>query len=406
MRSKGSLELNREGKVLLLVENDGFPSDSRVVNEAKTLASNGYKVSVVCPRFQGQKLHEVVNCISVYRYPPPRQPRGLLGYFWEYPYSLIAIFLASLVVFLREGFDVIHTQNPPDFLFVIGLFYKIFGKKFIFDHNDLTPELYLSRFGNGRLALNFLLLLEKLSCRFADVVITTGKSYEELEITRDKISRTKVVLVRNSPNLERIKDLSLSNAPITEGKEVRLGYVGYLSPQDGVDLLLKSLFHLAYSLGRQDFHCLIIGDGEMLDDLKKLAQKMSINRFITFVGRLPWEEAMKLLATVNICLEPNPSSPFNDKTATVKVLEYMALQKAIVAYDLKEQRSLIEGAALLAHNNDESEFAKKVEQLMDDRELRESMAAAGRKKMEKELNWTHSAANLLCAYENLIKKGN
>jgi glycosyltransferase involved in cell wall biosynthesis len=389
--------------VLLIVENDGFPADSRVVNEAKTLVSHGYKVSVVCPRFTGQKLHEVIDSISVYRYPSPRQPRGLLGYFWEYSYSLFAMFLASLVVFFREGFDVIHAQNPPDFLFVIGLFYKLFGKRFIFDHNDLTPELYLSRFTNGKIALSILLLLERLSCRFADIVITTGGAYKELEIARGGISPAKIAMVRNSPNLERIQNLKLSNAPINEGKEITLGYLGYLGPQDGLDLMLKSLYHLVYNLGRQDFRCIIIGDGEMLEELKQSAQKMVIDRFVTFMGRLPWEEAMKILSTVNICLEPNPSSPFNDKTTTVKVFEYMALQKAIVAFDLKEQRSLIEGAALFAHNNDESEFAKNIVQLMDNRELRESMAAAGRKKMEAELNWAHSAANLLQSYEKLIK---
>ncbi len=168
--------------------------------------------------------------------------------------------------------------------------------------------------------------------------------------------------------------------------------------------MLKSLYHLAYNLGRPDFHCLIIGDGEMLNSLKQTAREMAIDPFVTFTGRLLWEEAMNLISTVDICLEPNPPSPLNDKAITVKAYEYMALQKPIVAYDLPEQHSVIQGAALFARPNDELEFAKKIAQLMDDRELRESMGAAGREKTEKELNWEQSAANLLQAYERLIKR--
>ena len=388
----------------MLIENDGFPSDTRVSSEARTLVSAGYKVSVICPQFHGQRLFEVIDSIAVYRYPLPKQPAGLLGYFIEYSYSLIVMFITSLIVFIREGFDVIHAQNPPDFLFLIGLFYKPFSKKFIFDHNDLTPELYLSRFSNRKLALSILLLLEKLSCQFADVVITTGKAYEQLEISRDKISPKKIVLVRNSPDLSRIKNIQLNKKRHRVEQETKLGFVGYLGPQDGADLLLKSLYHLVYELGRQDFHCLLIGDGEMLDELRKSAQEMEIDQFITFTGRLPWDKAMKMLSDVDICLEPNPSSPLNDKTMTVKVFEYMALQKPIVAYSLPELLSQIKGAALFVGNNDAFEFASKIVQLMDNKKLQESMGAAGRKKMETELNWEHSAANLLQAYKKLLKR--
>lgn len=345
----------------------------------------------------------MVEDIVVYRYPLPFQAKHLAGYFFEYPYSLIAMFLTTLVVFLREGFSVVHTQNPPDFLFVIGLFYRLFGKKFIYDHNDLTPELYLSKFKPGKLALNFLILLEKWSCQVADLVVTTGKSYEELEISRDKISPAKIVMVRNSPNLARINKLLLCKTTATQGNEITLGFLGYIDPQDGVDLLLKSLRHLVFDLGRQDFHCIIIGDGEMLDDIKQMARNMAIDKYVTFHGRLPWEEAMKLLATVSICLEPNPSSPFNDKTTTVKVLEYMSLKKPIVAFGLQELKSVAEGAALFADSGDELAFAENIKKLMDDEKLRESMAAVGREKMEKELNWEHYAVNLLQAYDKLFK---
>jgi glycosyltransferase involved in cell wall biosynthesis len=359
-------------------------------------------VTVVCPQFRRQKLCEVSNGVTVFRYPMPFHPKGLAGYFWEYSYSLAALFLTSIIAWIFRGFNVVHTQNPPDFIFTIGLFYKLFGKKFIFDHNDLTPELYQSKFSSNKLALRFLLWQEKVSCRVADTVVTTGQSYENLEISRDGIPPTKIIQVRNSPNLSRIKSLVGERAMASQDSITTLGYLGYLDPQDGPELLLKSLRHLVYGLGRRDFHCTIIGDGEMLDELKQLSREMKIEEYVTFTGRLPWDEAIKRLADISICLEPCPSSPFNDKTSTVKVLEYMAIPKPIVAFDLEELHSVITGAALLAPKDNVEEFAVKITQLMDDRALRERMAAAGKEKMEKEYNWEHYATNLLKAYEKLF----
>jgi glycosyltransferase involved in cell wall biosynthesis len=371
------------------------------MNEARILSRSGYKVSVICPRLGAKKLHEEIDGIKVYRYPSPSEPGGVLGYLWEYAYSITAMFLVSLWVSIREGVDIVHTQNPPDILFLIGAFYKIFGKKFIFDHNDLTPELYLSRFQNKKTMLRILLWLEKMSCRAADLVISTGISYTELEKTRDGMKDDKIVMVRNSPNLDDIKKLAPAETADGTADCKMLGYVGYLGYQDGADLLMKSLYHLNHDLGRQDFHCIIIGDGEKLEEMKRTARETDIERFITFTGRLKWEEAMRRIASVDIGLEPNPSNPLNDKTITVKVFEYMALGKPVVAYDLPEQRSAIDGATLFAPANNELEFAARVARLMDDRELRKTMGNTGRTKMENELNWKQSADNLLRAYEKL-----
>ncbi len=399
--------MNKGRKVLFLVQNDGYPHDTRVEKEAKTLMAAGYQVSVVCPRLRKkERLADTVEGVHVYRFPMARNKGGIIGYVLEYLYSVAAMFLLSLVVFFRRGFDVLHAHNPPDALFLIALFYKPLGKKFVFDQNDLVPELYLSRFGNEKSPIyKVLLWLEKMSCRFADVVIGVNQSCQELETSRDGVPLAKTFVVRNAPDLERIKALRLNGHGGVPKGPVLLGYIGYLGAQDGVDYLLRSVHHLAYGLGRQDFQCVIIGDGDALEELKSTARELKVEQFVKFTGRLPWPQAMKLLSTVDICVDPDPSSPLNERATMVKVLEYMALEKPIVSFDLLENRRSAQDAALYARANDEKEFAERLRQLMDDVELRKSMGALGKARVEAELNWDRSAASLLRAYERLFPLG-
>ncbi len=395
--------MSKTRKVLLIIQDDGYPADTRARNEVKTLVSAGYQVSVISPSFGIGRLAEDSGGANIYRFPSWRRSKGYLGYALEYSYSIAAIYILSLLVWIRRGFDVLHVHNPPDILFLVGLFYKPFGKKFVYDHNDLAPEIFQARFNrNSGPMLRLLLFLEKLSCKVADVIVTVNQSSQELETTRNGVSISKTFIVRNGPDLPRLKSLHLNGHDKVTPGTVVLGYIGHLNPQDGVDSLLGPLHHLAYGLGRQDFRCVVIGDGTELEGLKATSREMKLDSFISFLGRLPWEEAMKRLSATDICVDPSPSSPINDKTTTIKIMEYMALGKPIVAFDLFEHRRSAQDAALYARPNDPKDFAAKLAQLMDNEELRKSMALAGKGRIEKDLSWEGSVGTLLAAYESLF----
>ncbi len=393
-------------KVLLIIQDDGYPADTRARNEVKTLMSAGYQVSVICPRFGRERLAEVADGVNIYRFPSSRRAQGYVSYLFEYGYSLAAIFLLSLLVFVRRGFDVIQAHNPPDVLFLVAAFYKPLGKKFIFDHNDLAPEIYQSRFKKSSgPTLRLLRLLEKMSARLADAVLVVHPEAPARHLRANGIPPSKVFVAINAPDLDRFRALRPNGRTPGRQDGTTLGYVGHLGPQDGLDYLLRSVRHLAYELGRENFHCLVVGDGDALAALKEMARELGVDRFVTFTGRLPWNEAMELLSTVDICVDPSPENPINLKTMTVKSMEYMALGKPVVAYDLPGVRNATLGASLRARANDEGDFALNIARLLDDPGLRESLGKKGRERVEGELSWEQSARPMLEAYEMVFAKG-
>lgn len=392
-------------RVLMWLENNPYPQDTRVPREATTLVSAGYEVSVICPVGPQQSCHEVLDGVHVYRFPPPPSGDGLLGYLLEYGYSMLATLVLSLLVLLRRGFDVIHAHNPPDTFVFIAALYKLLGKRFVFDHHDLAPEMYHARFrdGGSRLLYNALILLERLSCRLADHVIATNESYKAVEMERGKVPEQRITVVRNGPDLDRLEPVE-PDASLRQRANTILGYVGEMAPQDGVDFLLRALHHLVYDLGRNDVLCVIVGKGSELTQLKALASELEIEEYVWFTGSIPDEHMIRYLSTADICVDPDPSNPFNDRCTMVKMMEYMALRKPIVAFDLPEHRVTAQDAAVYARPNDELDFARKIASLIDDPEQCKRMGEKGRDRVEKELTWPHQEKFLLQAYETILSR--
>ena len=405
----------------MLVENC-FPADTRVRNEAFTLAQNGYAVSVIALRAAGETAHEVIRGVSVYRIPrltvfdklPDRKPSGirtyvhklqvLVGYVAEYLYFSSACLVMSIYVALKEGFDVIHAHNPPDTLFVVGAFHKLFGKKYVFDHHDLSPELYRSRYkSGGGIIAAALQVCETASAKLADVVIATNESYRAIDIERNGVDPQKVFIVRNGPDLSRVRLLEPDQKLKSSGKTI-LGYVGAMNPQDGVDHLLRALVHLRHALGRTDFYCVLIGDGDSRAQLMTDAADLGIADHVLFTGFIPDDDMVRYLSTADICLDPNPSSPLNDVSTWIKVMEYMALRKPVISFDLKETRFSAGPAALYVTPNDEGKFAEAIAALMDDPEKRRQMGECGRARVETEFGWHMTSRNLLQAYQYLLAR--
>jgi glycosyltransferase involved in cell wall biosynthesis len=404
----------------MLVENE-FPRDTRVRNEAFTLAAAGLRVSVIALRGKAEESRASINGVSVYRVPRltvfeklpqgKRSPLGrlvnrirvLVGYICEYLYFTTACLVVSCRIAFREGIDVIHAHNPPDTLFVVGAFHKLFGRNFVFDHHDLSPELYRSRYAtpNG-LITRGLAFCERASVKLADVLIATNESYRAIDITRNGIAPARVFIVRNGPDLSRVR-LTAPDRALRGRARVILGYLGAMNPQDGVDYLLRALDCLRHRLNRSDFHCVLIGDGDSLEALRHLAKELCLDDCVTFTGFIPDDDMVRYLSTVDICLDPNPSSPLNDVSTWIKVMEYMALGKPVVSFDLKETRVSAGDAAAYVEPNDEMEFAKTVAALMDDPARRARMAEVGQARVQRELGWHITSQNLLRAYESLLR---
>jgi glycosyltransferase involved in cell wall biosynthesis len=406
------------GKILMLVEN-AYPNDTRVRNEAEALTEAGYSVTVVGLRKKGQLRSEMVNGVQAYRLPrwelfqktPVENPtrlqrvwlkaKSLVGYVSEYVYFTSACCLMSIYVSFKHGFDIIHAHNPPDTLWIVALPWRLVGKKYIFDHHDLCPELYRSRYGSRHdLFAKLLQLIELVNLKLADVTIATNESYKQIHIDRGGRKPDTVFVVRNGPNADRMQ-IPQPSKRLREMQKKILIYIGSLNPQDGVDYLLRSLKHLAYDLRRDDFHCVIIGSGDSLKDLRSLAKQLRLNGHVEFTGYISDEELKENLAAADICVDPDPSSPLNDVSTWIKIMEYMAYGKPITSFDLKETRYSAQDAALFVPCNDEMAFAKATARLMDDSALRERMGRFGRERVTKELQWSVVSRNLIAAYASL-----
>ena len=403
----------------MMVENH-YPQDTRVRNEASLLAGSGYQVSVICLRKPGQPRVETIGNVRVYRLPrleffqktPLANPslaqviflrlKSFLGYFVEYFYFTTACFLVAAYLLLRHGFDAIHAHNPPDTLFLAALPFKLVGKKFVFDHHDLCPELYLSRYGaQPGLFTKLLGILEWCSLKLADITIATNESYKQVQILRGKKKPETIYIVRNGPDKLRMTQSAPSQRLKNKNKCI-LAYIGSLNPQDGVDYLLRSLHHLLHNLNRDDFYCVIMGSGDSLQDLRALSVKLRLDQHVELPGFVSEEDLHANLAAADICLDPDPSSPLNDVSTWIKIMEYMACAKPIVTFDLKETRFSAQSAALYVPPNDETEFARTITKLMDAPALRAELGEFGRRRVEQNLQWSVVGQELLVAYKYLL----
>ncbi len=386
----------------MLLENNPYPNDLRVRREANSLVAAGFQVTVISPGKRSLDRYEIVDGVHVYRFLAPPPGDGFLGYLWEYGWSLFSSFYLAMWVFLRRGFDVIHAHNPPDLFVLIAICYRIFGVKFVFDHHDLSPEMYYSRFrgGGNRLVHNTLVFFERLSCRFANQIISTNESYRKVVLERSNIAPEIVTIVRNGADLNHVKLLP-PDPELRKKASTILGFVGVMGQQDGVDYFIRALNYLVNELGRTDVFAVIVGTGEAVPSLKKLTTKLGLNNRVWFTGRVSDEDMLRFLSTADICVDPDPYDPFNDRSTMIKMMDYMALGKPIVAFDLTEHRASADDAALYSRHNDEQDFANNIAILIDNPELREKMGACGRQRMEDFLGWHHQEENLLEVYAKL-----
>jgi glycosyltransferase involved in cell wall biosynthesis len=390
-------------RVLIVVENLPLPFDRRVWQEALTLRDAGYEVSIICPRGRGfTKAYELLDGVHIHRHPLPVEADSALGYGLEYGLSLFWEFLLAVRIALTRGFDVIQACNPPDTIFLIGAFFKLFGKRFIFDHHDINPELYEAKFQRQDIWYRILCRLERWTFATADVSIATNESYRRIAIERGGMDPSRVFVVRSGPDLRRVQHLPPRDE-LRRGRRYLVGYVGVIGKQEGLDLLLESIAHMRRQLARDDVQFVIIGDGTELAALKRMSASLGIDDCVDFRGRVPDRDLWEILGTADVCVNPDRANAMNDKSTMNKILEYMALGKPVVQFDLTEGRYSAGDASLYARPNDVADLAEKTCRLLDDADLRLRMGAIGRTRVEDDLAWHHQVPRLLAAYKMALR---
>jgi glycosyltransferase involved in cell wall biosynthesis len=361
---------------------------------------------VICP--QGTKRdtepYAEHQGVRIHRYPLTAATGGPSGYAREYSVSLYHSLRIARRLHRAMPFDVVHACNPPDLLFLVALALRRGGTRFLFDHHDLVPELFWSRFSGGPRALYYVSrVLERLTFHFSDAVISTNESYRSVAISRGKVPADRVRVVRSAPDLSKFVPVS-PKPELKKGKAYLACYLGVMGPQDGVDYALRAIAHLTQDLGRDDVHAVFMGSGDAYDDCVALARELGLNGQVEFTGRVPDLTVQEYLSTADVCLSPDPRNPLNDLSSMNKVVEYMAMGKPLISFDLKEARYTAQDSALYAEDNDEKQFGRLIGELLDAPARREEMGEKGRARVEESLSWDASRKNLLEAYQDLLNR--
>ena len=391
-------------RALFLIENVPFSLDSRVQRQTNALRARGVELAVICPRAAGEIFHERVDGVEIYRYPKPAVGGGFLSHLLEYLTSLLAHTVLTLVVFVRHRFDVIHVANPPDILWLVALPYRLFGKRFIYDQHDLVPELFEVRFAN-RLPLlkRVVLFLERASYRLADHVIVTNETFKKLAMARGGRAIEDVTVVRNGPFLDRDfpRDV-IPDASIRAQAAIVIGYLGIMNPQDQLENFLSLAKKIRLDQGRRDVAFVMVGSGDAFSSLQALRDQMGLRDAVTMLGTVPWRRVLEVLSATDICIQPDLPTAFNQHLTMNKLMEYMALGKAVVAFDMPETR--ISGGDAVAYVSEYTveALADTTLALIDNPRHRAELGLRARRRVETELAWEHQERHLVQVYERLF----
>jgi glycosyltransferase involved in cell wall biosynthesis len=385
------------------VQNLPVPFDRRVWLECRSLRDAGYDVTVVCPQGQETGPRQVIDGVTIHAYPPYAPGGGALGYVSEYAYSFAATVRLVLRARRAGRFDVVQACNPPDIFWPLARWLRRRdGSRFVFDHHDLCPELYQSRFGDGRsLALRGLFALERQTFKAADRVISTNASYAQIAQRRGGVAPDRVTVVRTGPDLEKLRPVA-PDPQLRRGRDHLVAYLGVMGPQDGVALAVQAAHRVVHEFGRRDISFTFMGAGDSYDEIVRLRDRLGLREFVDLPGRVPDELVIAVLSTADVGLCPDPRNPLNDVSTMNKTMEYMTFGLPVVAFDLRETRVSAADAAVYAEPNEVADFARALVDLIDDPDRRERMGRVGRDRVHNELAWEHQQAAYVGVYDSLI----
>ncbi len=386
--------------ILIVIENLPAPFDRRVWQEATTLKKHGADVSIICPKMKGfNEPYVCIDGIDIYRHKLPLEGSGIMGYFLEYSTAIFWEFFLSLKIYLKKPFHVIHGCNPPDLIFLTALLFKLLGVKYVFDHHDINPELFIAKFNKKGVFYKLMLYLERLTFKVADFSIATNESYREIAIHRGNMSPDQVQIVRSGPKIENFK-ITTGSEKYKKGRDFLVGYVGVIGEQEGLDLLMLSVDCIRRK--RKDVQFAIIGSGTAINKIQTIAESLGVTDYVDFYGRVKDDKLVDILNTCDVCVNPDKPTEMNNLSTMNKIMEYMALQKAIVQFDLKEGRASAQEASLYAECDNTRDFANKIMWLLDNENERERMGRFGYNRVINELSWDHENKKLISFYRKVL----
>jgi glycosyltransferase involved in cell wall biosynthesis len=390
-------------RVLIIVQNLPVPFDRRVWLECQALVADGYEVAVVCPKGKGDSAYQLVDSVKLYKYRPYAPGGSKLGFIMEYGYSFAATAWLTLKARRSGRFAVIQACNPPDIFWPIAQALRVIDRtRFVFDHHDLCPELYESRFPDGpKLPYKALRALERRTHRTADHVISTNGSYQGIAVNRSGKAPADVTVVRTGPDPQRLQR-GPADPELRHGRRYLAAYIGVMGPQDGVDIIVRAASIVVHELHRDDIAFTLIGSGDCFDDLVALRDQLGLAGHVEFTGRVPDELVARIMSTADLGLSPDPKNPLNDVSTMNKTMEYMAFELPVVAFDLHETRVSAGDAAVYAKPNDVGDYAAAIVKLMDDEPRRSLLGKLGRARVEQELAWSHQVRAYLDVYRRLV----
>jgi glycosyltransferase involved in cell wall biosynthesis len=390
-------------RILIIVQNLPVPFDRRVWLECQALTTAGYRVAVVCPKGKGDPAYQVIDGVELYKYRPYAPGGSKVSFIAEYAYSFLATAWGAVKARRSGRFTVIQACNPPDIFWPLALaFRSLEGTRFVFDHHDLCPELFQSRFPSGpTLPYKGLLALERRTHRSADHVISTNDSYREIAMTRSGKRADDVTVVRTGPDLRRLQPRE-ADPELRRGHRFLVAYIGVMGPQDGVDIVVRAADIVVNQLGRDDIAFTLIGSGDCYNDLVALRDQLGLAGHVEFTGRAPDELVVRIMSTADAGLSPDPKNPLNDVSTMNKTMEYMVFGLPVVAFDLRETRVSAGDGAVYVRPNDEREYAEAIVALLDDEPRRARMGKLGRERVERELAWGHQESAYLGVYKRVL----
>ena len=392
-------------RVLIIVQNLPVPFDRRVWLECQALTADGYQVSVVCPKGDGDPSYHEVDGVRLYKYRPYAPGGSKISFIAEYVYSFLATAWMTARARRLGKFAVMQACNPPDIFWPIAMFLRgLDSTAFVFDHHDLCPKLYESRFPTGsRLPYRGLRALERRTHRTARHVISTNESYRDIALTRSGKKADEVTVVRTGPDPKRLWR-GPAKPERRRGRKFLAAYIGVMGPQDGVDIVIRAAHLAVTELGRDDIAFTLIGSGDCYAELVALRDELGLAGHVEFTGRAPDAEVAEILSTADVGLSPDPKNPLNDVSTMNKTMEYMAYELPVVAFDLRETRISAGQAAVYVTPNDVREYAETIIALMDDEPRRHRLGKLGRLRVETDLAWSHQERAYLGVYRNLTDR--
>ncbi|HEY3954192.1 MAG TPA: glycosyltransferase family 4 protein [Streptosporangiaceae bacterium] len=389
-------------RILIIVQNLPVPFDRRVWLECQALVSDGHQVAVVCPKGEDDPGYQVLDGVELYKYRGYAPGGSKAGYLMEYAYSLTATAWLTFKARRRGRFAVVQACNPPDIFWPIALVLRVLDRtRFVFDHHDLCPELYQSRFPDGpRLPYRALRALERRTHRTANHVISTNESYRDIAVNRSGKAGTDVTVVRSGPDPARLRR-GPAHPELRRGRRFLAAYIGVMGPQDGVDNVVRAADIVVHEMGRDDIAFTVIGSGDCFDDLVALRDELRLDGHVEFTGRAPDELVSRVMSTADLGLSPDPKNPLNDLSTMNKSMEYMSFGLPLVAFDLRETRVSSGDAAVYVQPNDVRKYAAAIVALMDDEPRRIRMGRVGRERVEQKLAWRYQEVAYLDVYRKL-----